>query len=263
MRRVNRNAFTLIELLVVIAIIAILAAILFPVFHRIRMSVHQATCISNMHDIAQKMFLYRDDHGGEFPSMLLGYVERPDGLPWQPGDPIPVDANRIQHGTLYPFYLKDIEKFHCPISPVKQKNVQVTPAYVGPSMGYSGSPVFNTAANNRLGFYFPKLAPAYQGKPISYYGFDSYDMTTIPGQQNQYEVTYNRDWTGGSGKADSSNQLKFGRSMTADKTVVTWCNIHSTVSGFTTTPVLLASGQAKVYNTTKVNQYGWTFGATP
>ncbi|MBC8136264.1 MAG: prepilin-type N-terminal cleavage/methylation domain-containing protein, partial [Fibrella sp.] len=45
-RTTNRNAFTLIELLVVIAIIAILAAILFPVFAQAREKGRQASCLS-------------------------------------------------------------------------------------------------------------------------------------------------------------------------------------------------------------------------
>jgi len=65
------------------------------------------------------------------------------------------------------------------------------------------------------------------------------------------------------GKNDASNQLKYARTLSADKTVVAWCNFHSTVSGFDTTPVLLASGQAKAFNTKKVNTYGWQFAQTP
>ena len=48
----QRRAFTLIELLVVIAIIAILAAILFPVFAQARDKARQATCLSNMRQLA-------------------------------------------------------------------------------------------------------------------------------------------------------------------------------------------------------------------
>jgi prepilin-type N-terminal cleavage/methylation domain-containing protein/prepilin-type processing-associated H-X9-DG protein len=55
-------AFTLIELLVVIAIIAILAAILFPVFARAREAARKASCQSNMKQILTAMAMYRNDY---------------------------------------------------------------------------------------------------------------------------------------------------------------------------------------------------------
>jgi prepilin-type N-terminal cleavage/methylation domain-containing protein/prepilin-type processing-associated H-X9-DG protein len=56
-----RKGFTLIELLVVIAIIAILAAILFPVFAKAREKARQTSCLSNTKQIAQAMFMYKQD----------------------------------------------------------------------------------------------------------------------------------------------------------------------------------------------------------
>lgn len=61
------RGFTLIELLVVIAIIAILAAILFPVFARARESGKQATCISNLKQIGTGITLYEQDQDDRFP----------------------------------------------------------------------------------------------------------------------------------------------------------------------------------------------------
>jgi prepilin-type N-terminal cleavage/methylation domain-containing protein/prepilin-type processing-associated H-X9-DG protein len=57
----NRNGFTLIELLVVIAIIAILAAILFPVFAQAREKARQTSCLSNMKQIALANLMYGQD----------------------------------------------------------------------------------------------------------------------------------------------------------------------------------------------------------
>ena len=66
MRR-NRG-FTLIELLVVIAIIAILAAILFPVFARAREAARKATCISNLKQIALAAIMYAQDYDEVLPA---------------------------------------------------------------------------------------------------------------------------------------------------------------------------------------------------
>ena len=63
----KRNGFTLIELLVVIAIIAILAAILFPVFARARESARKTSCLSNLKQIGLASMMYAQDSDGFFP----------------------------------------------------------------------------------------------------------------------------------------------------------------------------------------------------
>jgi prepilin-type N-terminal cleavage/methylation domain-containing protein/prepilin-type processing-associated H-X9-DG protein len=61
------RAFTLIELLVVIAIIAILAAILFPVFTKVREKARQSNCMNNQRQLAIAIRMYIDDHDGLLP----------------------------------------------------------------------------------------------------------------------------------------------------------------------------------------------------
>ena len=63
-----RRAFTLIELLVVITIIAILAAILFPVFAQAKEAAKKTTCLSNLKNIGTAMVLYQSDYDDYFPN---------------------------------------------------------------------------------------------------------------------------------------------------------------------------------------------------
>lgn len=73
MPRLSRSGFTLIELLVVIAIIAILAAILFPVFASARESARRASCLSNEKQITNGMLMYAQDYDEQLP--LLYYYD--------------------------------------------------------------------------------------------------------------------------------------------------------------------------------------------
>jgi prepilin-type N-terminal cleavage/methylation domain-containing protein/prepilin-type processing-associated H-X9-DG protein len=84
------NAFTLIELLVVIAIIALLAAILFPVFAQAREKARQASCLSNQRQIGMGLLMYLQDYDERLPDRrdlktALGY--RGWGAAWPPSDP--------------------------------------------------------------------------------------------------------------------------------------------------------------------------------
>ncbi len=65
----KRRGFTLIELLVVIAIIAILAAILFPVFAKAREKARQATCVSNLKQLGLAQMQYVQDYDETFPTI--------------------------------------------------------------------------------------------------------------------------------------------------------------------------------------------------
>jgi prepilin-type N-terminal cleavage/methylation domain-containing protein len=68
---VARKGFTLIELLVVIAIIAILAAILFPVFARAREKARQTSCVSNLKQVALASLMYTQDYDECPPGQLM------------------------------------------------------------------------------------------------------------------------------------------------------------------------------------------------
>jgi prepilin-type N-terminal cleavage/methylation domain-containing protein/prepilin-type processing-associated H-X9-DG protein len=67
----KRRGFTLIELLVVIAIIAILAAILFPVFARAREKARQISCLSNMKQLGMALMMYAQDWDDTYPRCYI------------------------------------------------------------------------------------------------------------------------------------------------------------------------------------------------
>lgn len=75
-----RRAFTLLELLVVLAIIAVLAAILWPVFIR-HEAPHRAWCLSNMKQIATAVMLYSQDYNDCLPPFATGSMTRPTTAP--------------------------------------------------------------------------------------------------------------------------------------------------------------------------------------
>jgi prepilin-type N-terminal cleavage/methylation domain-containing protein/prepilin-type processing-associated H-X9-DG protein len=78
----RRGGFTLIELLVVIAIIAILAAILFPVFAQAREKARSISCLSNQKQLGTAMQMYMQDYDERFPTWLDDVpksVEHPNG----------------------------------------------------------------------------------------------------------------------------------------------------------------------------------------
>jgi len=104
MKATQHRGFTLIELLVVIAIIAILAAILFPVFAQAREKARQTQCISNGKQISLGLLMYANDFDNRLPvySWPESYMIAARAMP----------------------YIKNRDIFKCPSSPFRQGSVQ-------------------------------------------------------------------------------------------------------------------------------------------
>ena len=111
--------FTLIELLVVIAIIAILAAILFPVFARTREKARSTACQSNLRQLGTAILMYRNDNDGRMPYMWLQGYDSGGAMYY-----------RWIH-VIYP-YVQNEQIFSCPSMDVDPNDTAALPAYRTP-----------------------------------------------------------------------------------------------------------------------------------
>ncbi len=100
MYRRDERGFTLIELLVVIAIIAILAAILFPVFAKAREKAYQTSCLSNLKQIALASRMYSSDYDGCLTPAVINFAWPQASYTWPT--------------LLYP-YTRNADIFLCPV----------------------------------------------------------------------------------------------------------------------------------------------------
>lgn len=124
-RTVSRaRGFTLIELLVVIAIIAILAAILFPVFAQAREQARKTACLSNMKQIGIALTMYRQDFDGRGP--FGGWEAGPAGQ-FNTNDPTSKFFEDWQF-TLQP-YVKNAQMFRCPSDKIAYVNRPISYIY--------------------------------------------------------------------------------------------------------------------------------------
>jgi prepilin-type N-terminal cleavage/methylation domain-containing protein len=210
-RRRSRG-FSLIELLVVIAIIAILAAILFPVFNTVRENMRQATCLHNMTDIVRAMKMYHDDWG-VYPDQLYA---------------VSYNGGALENRLNLKKYLDNPEAFTCPnVSPTDRGNNTLSPC-VDPRTG--------TNAVDAL------------GRTLAFPLRDTYDCQRLPTGQRVYNYTLR--WQA-SGNALTEDNRQLYRKEPAPDTVVTWCMLHSGMSGSGAVPngtkamVAFLNGSAK------------------
>jgi prepilin-type N-terminal cleavage/methylation domain-containing protein/prepilin-type processing-associated H-X9-DG protein len=107
-QQVSKRAFTLIELLVVIAIIAILAAILFPVFAQVRDRARMSACLSNMKQIGTSLMLYVQDYDETYPYIRFHGADTPTA-----------ERAYVWKNAILP-YLKSHDVLACPSNPVSR-----------------------------------------------------------------------------------------------------------------------------------------------
>ena len=237
-----RKGFTLIELLVVIAIIAILAAILFPVFNKVRENTRRTTCMQQMHEIGVAVKLYREDTGkyppilSAFPYYLDTTATPPvqklyDGAPSH--TPLDIDQVLISHRPLMGLKSTVTGKgtFLCP------DHLQANPTATTSAVFPPGVPLTGTVLNQSL-------------QRAAFYSYDSYDVGPALNanygatQPFTYELHYSTDWTGKVGASDPQNQMKYPNPPESS-TVVTWCTYHCAVNNSGIIPVLMLSGNVK------------------
>jgi prepilin-type N-terminal cleavage/methylation domain-containing protein/prepilin-type processing-associated H-X9-DG protein len=178
----NRKAFTLIELLVVIAIIAILAAILFPVFAQAKNAAKKSVETSHMKQIALAGLMYSADYNDVFP---LAY--RHDNAPGEGGFPYVL--------SVFP-YVKNVDIY---VTPAGKPNGVSNPDWdyiwsygVVPPSGVKQQPYYevgDTPLGQRLGIvgarYQSVLGWAQQSGPVGAWGpyfqfYDASESITIP-----------------------------------------------------------------------------------
>ncbi len=141
----KRRGFTLIELLVVIAIIAILAAILFPVFAQAREKARQISCVSNMKQIGLGVLQYNQDYDEHFP--MVAYITNLEFRWYEAIGPYIKNGNKYANGL----YNGAGGIWTCPDLSVPQPGNYGVNWLLMPSGA-------NEGVNNNMGYAPPSLA---------------------------------------------------------------------------------------------------------
>jgi prepilin-type N-terminal cleavage/methylation domain-containing protein/prepilin-type processing-associated H-X9-DG protein len=143
-----KKAFTLIELLVVIAIIAILAAILFPVFAQAKMAAKKTADLSNMKQITLSNFMYDNDYDDTFPMIIE------DPVNWSA--PAQISSSSFSSNT---FFFNTIVEQLAPY--IKNQDIWQSPEDTLSHCTATGGVVYTTA--NKIGAHVDYI-PTYNGQ---------------------------------------------------------------------------------------------------
>jgi len=294
---VNRRwrAFTMVELLTVIAIIAILAAITFPVYARVKDSAFRSSDISNMNAVRVALQQYRADQGG-YPPALLGYITP---YQFQTGTAEVVPANLVV-GALYPKRIESLDTLRPNYARVPKDLLvagiwpsgDIRPIGSAPYLDLNGDgavTALDDTAQTRQAF----VSDLTNASTVRYYAYDStgfgeYGESTSPAADaagrfwaisgydvapvrlgdgtTSYEVHYTRFWSGygvaTGNAADDPRQL--GYSEPPESTVITWNTYfrsynasNALASGQSKDIVLFLGGSAKPVDSRLMAERGW------
>jgi len=171
MKRSSKRGFTLIELLVVIAIIAILAAILFPVFAAARENARKASCLSNLKQLALAHRMYSDDNGEYFvPGTTVPDWSDVKGLWWFKVEPY---IKQMQGTSLTGIFV-------CPSSPKLKGADQADRRCYGYNAYYLGGMIGNAVGPGNPGVKTAKSeSPASTVMLMENWRFDDGAVTAL------------------------------------------------------------------------------------
>jgi prepilin-type N-terminal cleavage/methylation domain-containing protein len=272
------TAFTMIELLVVIAIIAILAAIIFPVFARAKVGAYRSSDITNMNSLRTAIQLYRADNGA-YPPQLLGYVNTYSGYPLGL-DVIP--ANELRE-ALYAKRVEAIRTFTPANEKAKMGDVTTAewPSQDPRALGSAAqvdtngdgniTPADDVALARQaygLGTVVQRPNPVGPGMiDARFYNVSGYDSAAVraPGGALRRELRYALFWSGWGVTSGDPNDdpRQLGYSDPPENTVVTWNSYFRDVdnSGVPLRNkndiVLFLGGAARPFDSRDLSERSW------
>lgn len=167
----TRRGFTLIELLVVIAIIAILAAILFPVFARAREAARATSCKSNLKQIGTAAQLYAQDYDEMVTPSFLYYAP---------------SANLVWWPDLVRPYVKNEPLYKCPSQAVAPCSNWRRPAGLVPSVVCTSYTIPDWSSRGVGMAQIPTPADTIQGVDSNSFEYWSYEQTDAPMNRTTY-----------------------------------------------------------------------------
>ncbi|MBC7805236.1 MAG: prepilin-type N-terminal cleavage/methylation domain-containing protein [Akkermansiaceae bacterium] len=252
--RLLRIGFTLIELLVVIAIIAILAAILFPVFAQAREKARMTACLSNMKQLGLGMQLYAQDYDDTF-AYAANY------------DITPASARPIWPAMIQP-YVKNEGVFRCPSAGNDAYSTNWN-ARCYPSIGFTGQMAFGSTYAPGAE-YFPDTVPmSYIEESARTPFFADTPNADVSTEACTASTTKNRSYVfdacvGGSKVnatdprlstplvADVDLVKKLGGTLAAGQLKPVFARHHARGDNSGRTTILLADGHAKTYSASQI-----------